>query len=36
MIEVINTAKLRGQPVFETLVSLMGKPALSFLYAPTS
>ena len=31
---VIDTAKLRGQPVFDTLVALMGKPVLHYLNAP--
>lgn len=31
---VIDTAKLRGQPVFDTLVALMGQPVLPYLTAP--
>ncbi len=31
---VIDTAKLRGQSVFATLVALMGSPVLSYLAAP--
>ena len=29
---VIDTAKLKGQAVFETLVNLMGLPVLQFLH----
>ena len=32
---VIDTAKLRGQSVFDTLVALMGQPVLPFLDAPS-
>lgn len=31
---VIDTAKLRGQSVFDTLVTLMGRPVLPYLTAP--
>jgi transposase len=31
---VIDTAKLRGQSVFATLVALMGQPVLPYLVAP--
>lgn len=31
---VIDTAKLRGQPIFDTLVALMGTPVLPLLSAP--
>jgi transposase len=30
---VIDTAKLRGRPVFETIVALMGQPVLPYLHA---
>jgi hypothetical protein len=30
---LIDTAKLRGQSVFQTLVQLMGKPVLPYLSA---
>ncbi|MCC6188573.1 MAG: IS66 family transposase [Anaerolineales bacterium] len=31
---VIDTAKLRGQSIFDTLVALMGRPVLPYLTAP--
>jgi hypothetical protein len=33
---VIDTAKLRDQSVFDTLVALMGRPVLPYLTAPGS